>query len=325
MANAFEQVLGDIIARKWRILIFVLLATVFAVAVSYLLPNRYRAEATILPEAGSGKSSMLGGFADIAAMAGVSTNEMKLSKLFPTILMSETVLREAIFHRYTVEGSADAQNLIEFLRIDQGSTEKDFDAAVKEMRSRLEATLDYRTDVVTVTLEMEQSQLAADVANQLLKEMDRFLRETRRTKVSEQKKWLDERLSQVRTSLERAEETLKEFRVKNRQTADSPQLLLEQERLVRQVQINSTIFIELTKQYEIARVEEIKNTPLVNLLDPARAPTTRYKPKRTTIAVSAVLVSLLSAVFSVGVWAQFSGQIRRFGGLFAGPKQTRDA
>jgi uncharacterized protein involved in exopolysaccharide biosynthesis len=49
-------------------------------------------------------------------------------------------------------------------------------------------------------------------------------------------------------------------------------LMMEQERFAREVEINSTVFIELKKQLEIAKIEEIKNIPLINVLDPARPP-----------------------------------------------------
>ena len=75
----------------------------------------------------------------------------------------------------------------------------------------------------------------------------------------------------MKQDLTKAENRLKEFREKNRQVL-SPQLLLEQERLIRDVQINATIYTELRKQFELVKIEEVKNIPIINIMDTARAP-----------------------------------------------------
>lgn len=56
--------------------------------------------------------------------------------------------------------------------------------------------------------------------------------------------------------------------------------LSRQERLSRDVQVNSAIFVELKKQYELAKLDEVKNITIVNILDPARAPVRKERPTR---------------------------------------------
>lgn len=88
---------------------------------------------------------------------------------------------------------------------------------------------------------------------------------------------------------------MKEFREKNRRVGDSPQLLLEQERFVREVAINSTIYVELKKQYEVIKIEEIKNIPVINVMDKARAQVDREKPKRRIIVT---VTFILAGIFA---------------------------
>jgi len=97
---------------------------------------------------------------------------------------------------------------------------------------------------------------------------------------------------------------LKEFRERNRRIMDSPQLMLEQERLARDVQINSTVFIELKKQLEVAKIEEIKNIPIINVLDPARPPVRRSYPVRRSAALTAFILSMVVSVLCVAFGPQ---------------------
>jgi len=89
---------------------------------------------------------------------------------------------------------------------------------------------------------------------------------------------------------------LKEFRERNRQIMDSPQLMLEQDRLARDVEISSTVFIELKKQDEVVKIEEIKDTPIINILDPARPPVRRSSPVRRQAALTTFFLSLFAAM-----------------------------
>jgi uncharacterized protein involved in exopolysaccharide biosynthesis len=104
----------------------------------------------------------------------------------------------------------------------------------------------------------------------------------------------------VEEALKKSEVVLKEFREKNRKVADSPQLMMEQERLARDVQINSTVFIELKKQLEVAKIEEIKNIPIINVLDVARPPVRRSSPARRQTAFSAFFLSLFIVLVAGG-------------------------
>lgn len=63
---------------------------------------------------------------------------------------------------------------------------------------------------------------------------------------------------EVKADLEKSENTLKEFREKSRRVSDSPQLLLEQGRLTRNVEILQTVFVELNKQLDLAKIDEIQ-------------------------------------------------------------------
>ena len=77
-----------------------------------------------------------------------------------------------------------------------------------------------------------------------------------------------------------SENKLKEFRERNRQVFCT-QLLLEQERLLRDIAINGTLYGEMRKQYELAKIEEIKNIPVLNVMDRARPNAMKDKPKRS--------------------------------------------
>jgi uncharacterized protein involved in exopolysaccharide biosynthesis len=117
-------------------------------------------------------------------------------------------------------------------------------------------------------------------------------------------------LQEVKRDLERSENNLREFREKNRRVGDSPQLLLEQGRLMREVEINSTLYTELKKQYEIAKIEEIKNIPIINVMDEARPAARKERPKRSSIVLASLFLSFFGMIAYVVMDHRYGSTVR---------------
>ena len=79
-----------------------------------------------------------------------------------------------------------------------------------------------------------------------------------------------------------------------------PNLGLEFARRLREVKIQETIFEQLTKQYEMAKLTEAKDSSSLQVLDDAVVPTKKSKPKRSLI----VMLSIIGAFF-IGVFIAF--------------------
>lgn len=82
-----------------------------------------------------------------------------------------------------------------------------------------------------------------------------------------------------------------------RQLGQLPSLKQEGSRLLLDAEIHRRVFTLLTAQYEDARLEELRDTPTLTVLDAARAPSLRSRPRRSLIVLAAaglaVALSLL--------------------------------
>jgi uncharacterized protein involved in exopolysaccharide biosynthesis len=74
--------------------------------------------------------------------------------------------------------------------------------------------------------------------------------------------------------------------------------------LYRRVKIQETVFEILTKQYELAKVQEAKEIPTIKVLDEATLPETKSSPKRTIITVSGAFLAAMLATGYVMVSAR---------------------
>jgi uncharacterized protein involved in exopolysaccharide biosynthesis len=88
-------------------------------------------------------------------------------------------------------------------------------------------------------------------------------------------------------------------------TSDVPDVGLQYARLLRDFKVQETLFELLTKQYEVAKVSEAKNTSSLQVLDDAAVPDRKSKPKRA--------LAVLIATFIVGFMAVLWAFVREFG------------
>lgn len=70
-------------------------------------------------------------------------------------------------------------------------------------------------------------------------------------------------------------------------------------RAVREVKYNEALLELMAKQYEFARVEEGRDSSMIQVLDVATAPDQKSKPKRSLIVMSGVLLGLMLGVLTV--------------------------
>ena len=74
---------------------------------------------------------------------------------------------------------------------------------------------------------------------------------------------------------------------------DLPSLGLENARLIREVELQSTIQEILIPQFEQAKLEETKNIPTLQVIDKPKVAINKTKPKRALIVIGATLMSIL--------------------------------
>lgn len=91
-------------------------------------------------------------------------------------------------------------------------------------------------------------------------------------------------------------------------TKSVPEVGLEFVRKLRDVKYNETLYEVLSKQYEIARIDEAKDAAVVQVLDPAVLPERKSSPQRTLIVLLVTIVTFIFAVlFFAGRYLLFAG------------------
>ncbi len=181
----------------------------------FVVKPYYTSTITILPE--FGRKTTFSNLSDLAAMAGISVGESAGTDIYQDLIYSESVLQKVIYTKYTTEEFDKAVNLIEFFdyEVDEDDPEdigerRVFLEVFKNLtKKRITSSLDRKTRILTVNVTMPESKLSSEVANNILTQLDDYLRTKTKTYAKEQRFYIEKRVKEVRDSLTIAENSLK--------------------------------------------------------------------------------------------------------------------
>lgn len=269
-----------------------LIFLVLGIGAALIVPPTYTARATILPpESNSGAlSSLLSTLPMAAAQMLGGSGDSKMVELYVDIAQSQSILSAVLDADYRGHPFRDAL---------RGSGDDPDWQLMENIRESFAGSKHPRTQLVMFELSDHDPQLASGLLNEILRQMDSFFRYRIATNENVQRKLIESRLSEVSDSLKVTEETLRQFRESNRTTFRSPKLTLEEIRLMREVEINNALYVELTKQLEFARISEAETMPILNVLDYAVPPERKSGPSRAMIVATGLLAGLALTVLYI--------------------------
>jgi uncharacterized protein involved in exopolysaccharide biosynthesis len=301
------------LVRRWKLVAGAGFGAAVLAAVLLLIQAPvYTAKTTFTPEtpSGSGAAGSLAALAGVANQLGLglSSNSSVSPDFFVKLAASAEVLRSTLTTEFAdpLEPRGTAKPLLEILKVEGKSPEERLQRGVIQLRSRVKVTTDKPTGIVTLEVEMGDARLAASVANYLVQLLNKFNLERRQSQSREQRRFTGERLAEAEQDLRTAERAELAFLQRNRDYSSSPLLTFEAGRLARDVQVKQELFLTLSKAHTEARIAEVRDTPVLTVVDSAVAPFRRSRPQRTVGVLIAATVGTL-----IGIVAAYVVDFRR--------------
>jgi uncharacterized protein involved in exopolysaccharide biosynthesis len=259
-----------------------------AFGLSFLVHPKYRASATIMPASQVTDRNPFPGASDLmnaARQFGVGLHSSDPSALFPAILASRSLADTLLSQSYTSEHGSPTSLLDRFKR-GHASTRADMDRAYRWLtRHVLSCSFDKYSGTSAITALTDDPAISAQLANAAVHGLDRFNRALRSAQAGQHVQFVAGRLDEAEQELEKCEQALQTFREKNRDPS-SPHLQLMEARLVRELGFSEQIFGTLRTEYELAKIEEVRNLPIIKVLDPAIPPLKPHSPHHLLIFVA---------------------------------------
>jgi len=281
-------------------LIFMCITAFYVVFISKPV---YQSEATILPaEGNTNASSKLEGIAMQYGLKGGDGegDNFTSAKLYPYIIKSRTLLKKLLNRKFDSKTFGSNQTLLKIITYGEGATPKNLDQYIQSGSSKLKNSMINvvnikQSPLLKIICNAPEPKLAADLTSAVIDELDKIHKGHKLSILNDKKIYIDERMSDILKDLTKQEENLKEFREKNRMISSSPALLLEQERLIRELEVINQVYITLRRESELSKIEEVENSKNLNILDAPEIPINRISPRRTYRVLVSLIFGLIFA------------------------------
>jgi uncharacterized protein involved in exopolysaccharide biosynthesis len=264
----------------------------------FLSVPTFESKAKILP---LGEQSMLTpGLGELGKTFGVNVGGGKVTltsaKLIPEVLMSRSFALKILRTRFDTEAHGENKKLINIMgpKTDMSSivlSMKDSTRSISRfIKSFISVPKIKNKDLVKISINTYEPDLATNILKKVINELEETLKQNKKSRTSAKKVFINERISRVFSKLTDEENSLKIFRDKNRNIFSSPSLMLEQARLMREVELQTQVYITLKTQLEMIQIEENESSRIMEILDPPEMPILQKSPKPQELIIFALLL-----------------------------------
>jgi uncharacterized protein involved in exopolysaccharide biosynthesis len=307
--------LANVMLRHWRLVLGMpAILAVLVIIYSLLAPPRYTASVSFLAQSTDEQASRL---SNLAARFGVTVPSGDAGygpEFYTELVKTRTILRAiaGIEYERGDAGGSDVitGDLVELYGIGGRTSGERLERTIDRLQKQIVVRSSLETGVVTSEVTTRWAEISVQVAARILDLVTRFNLETHQSQASAERSFIEERVAEARQDLTLEEDSLKVFLEGNRRYENSPELLFEYERLERKVDLRPQVYSTLSASLEEAKIEEVRNTPVITIVEPAVMPV-RRDPRNLLGRVLAAL--LLGGMLGVtgAFFREFARRARR--------------
>ena len=248
-----------------------LLAGLFAL----FRPALYVASASFVPQGAADPSRS--GLASLAGQLGVTiqqSNQSLSPEVYAKLLKSRVLLVAIARDTFAVQELGGRRvPLLDVFEVGEGTAAQREERGVKLLNKMVAAAVAKPTGVVEFTVSTKWRSVSLAIANELINGVNAYNERTRQDQAAAERKFVEGRLAIAGSDLRSAEDRMERFLQTNRNLGGSPELIMQRSRIERDVSLRQQVFTSLTQSYEEARIREVRDTPVITVLEPASVPT----------------------------------------------------
>ena len=255
----------------------------------------------------------------IASSIGLDIgSQVSASYYIPDIIESRKLRKDVVLRKWSVNNFSDNIDLIEFWGINETKMlsisnilqsflpskdnknifSKQLQTAINKIEDRIHID-ELESGLFKVYVLMEDPDLSSDIANYISKYIEGYIANNLDVQSTKYRIFLENRMKNAKLDLNKIEEELTKFRKNNPIALDTPDLQLKRMRLIRDVEIDQEIYLTIMTQYELAKMNELKEKPVINILDEAFPAIDKTSPNVVQLFFFSIVFSILLSIFLI--------------------------
>ena len=254
------------------------------------IPNTYRSDVRILPEAKSGAG--LGSLAAAAAAFGVGGAvpegaEANFADIVKSRYVQEKILdTEFHFHeKNNFLGSMHEKRMTLRTYFKAKTT----DRGLLKLNSIIFVNKDLKSKMILISAETKSAELSQAVVNRTKDLLEEFLKEKSKTRGGVKADFAQQRLLAAKNDYSMAESSFRQFLDQNRNYLASPDptIRLAGMRYETDLRLRQQLVLSISMNLEQALMDEKNDMPILNVMDDGALPTDKSGPERSPLVLMA--------------------------------------
>lgn len=323
----------ELAGRLWksrrRIMRWCGIGALIGLVIAFSIPKEYTSTVTLAPEVTDSKSA--GNLGTLATMAGItigSTSSDALNpELYPDIVSSvpfitglfdvkvplaEDDSATMTVSQYLTEKTSSPWwgvilglpgKIIGFFKntedVPEEHTLNTFRLTVLEKRmvdvlnARVRTSIDSKTDVVTISVTMQDPVVSAVLADTVMNRLREFVTAYRTGKARQDLKYIEQLNDEARANYYEAQQKYATYLDRN-QGISLHSAQTTRDRLQNEAQLAFNLYNQTAQQVKAAQAKVQENTPVFAVVNPATVPTRASKPRKAMILIGFVFLAFVA-------------------------------
>ncbi|MHB1193064.1 MAG: Wzz/FepE/Etk N-terminal domain-containing protein [Longimicrobiales bacterium] len=302
------QLFNVLLRHRGIIVTATALSAVAALFLAVLIKPSFTSTMSFIPQSAESGSSGLAGLAGQFGIQVPGGNSSESPQFYAKLVKSRKMLAALSEEEFRFEAPADgggtetlSGTLSDILNPEGTDTAWPLrrEASIQWLEGTISVSTARETGIVEVKVTTPWAGLSHQVAEQVLANVNEFNLETRQSRAAAERTFVSGQLAEAQDSLRLAENRLEAFLRENRQWASSPELAFQHDRLQRQVAMRQQLFTSLAQSHDAARIAEVRNTPVVTVVEAPELPVRRNPMGRIRkLALGLVLGGVLGVMLA---------------------------
>lgn len=291
MFHDARAVLTEIKSARRQSLLILGASLIGGTLISFALPVRYEASVTLSPApATADRAGLSGALASLGGQFGVDVTGARTQlRFYPALVSSHWFL--ANLARSRMAGDTTVYQVFAGEPLPAaGALAASMDDAVLRLRKAVSVTLDDRANIFTIRVRAPRRDIALAMASRIVELIGDFDTRVRRLRATENRKFIEDRAHEAQASLGASEDAVADFLARNRSYEQSPDLRVAYQRLTRRVDLANDVYTTLARNLEQARIDEVKEAPVLTLVDPPHVLWRKVEPERRKVVLATLVV-----------------------------------
>lgn len=308
------------------------LALVVGLIIAFSIPREYRTTVLLMPETNNTANKM-GNLGGLAAMAGLDLSntvgqDAISPDLYPDIVRSTPFLVELFSRQVSSKQKDISCSLYNYLdeyqrqawwsyivrapqeglslaavffsgpeektdHIDPFSLTREQERILKELQDKISVYVDKKTQVVTISAQMQDPLISAQVTDSVVKMLQNYITAYRTQKARQDLEFTEKVLKEARAAYYKAQQTYAAFEDGNKNIISSS-YRTEQERLKNEMTLTFNVYNTLAQKLEQDKLRVQEQTPVYTIIEPATVPLKASLPNKPLILTGCLFLTFVS-------------------------------